>query len=82
MNLKQAPRSSQSPVLWNHDLSRNQESDAQSTESPRHPQRSLKKNYPAFSVVLGENIGLPQACLSFPGKEVPGDIFKNVDIAC
>ena len=42
-NLKQAPHSARSlmqgliPWPWDHDLVQNQESDAQLTESPRHP---------------------------------------------
>ena len=43
VNPKQAPNSAQSPTWgsipcpWDHELSRNQESDAELTEPPRHP---------------------------------------------
>ena len=46
-NLKQAPHSARSPTRgsisrpWNHDLSRNQELDAQLIEPPRHPNNNI-----------------------------------------
>ena len=47
-NLKQAPHSVWSlklgliPQPWDHDLSRNQDSETQPTESPRHPGKNFK----------------------------------------
>ena len=50
-NLKQAPHSAWGsiPRPWGHDLSRNQESDAQPTEPPRRPREAY------LSIVIGGN---------------------------